>query len=140
MRRGVAPDPVDGSWPGEIERSHTVEVVGGRVVVVVGSIVVVVGAMVVEVVEEELVVPEVVGGRVVVVAGSHTVVGGLALVVGSTSVEAGGLPGEVVVGRRVVVGAAGRTGWKGWWWAGLGRTGRRGREVTHSLARRRWPA
>jgi hypothetical protein len=50
---------------------------------------------------------------VVVVAGSHTVVGGLELVVGSTPVEAGGLPGEVVVGRRVVVGWAGRTGWEG---------------------------
>jgi hypothetical protein len=117
-------------------------VVGGSVVplVVGGSVVpLVVGGSVVLVVEE-VVVPEVGGGRVVVVAGSHTVVGGLELMVGSTSVEVGGLPGDVVVGRRVVVGWAGRTGWESWWWAGLGRTGRRGREVTHSFARRRWPA
>jgi hypothetical protein len=84
------------------------EVVGGRVVVVVD------GPMVVEVV---VAVPEVVGGRVVVVAGSHTVVRGLELVVGWTSMVPGGLPGRVVVGRRVVVGCAGRKGWAGWWGA-----------------------
>jgi hypothetical protein len=39
-RRGVAPDPVDGSWPGEVEGAHTVEVVGERVVVVAPPVVV----------------------------------------------------------------------------------------------------
>jgi hypothetical protein len=130
--------PVEAVVPSVV--GTTVVGVVGSVVVEVVVVVVEVVEVVVEVVEEELVGPEVAGGRVVVVAGSHTVVGGLELVVGSTPVEAGGLPGEVVVGRRVVVGWAGRTGWEGWWWAGLGRTGRRSREVTHSLARRRWPA
>jgi hypothetical protein len=190
----VAPDPVDGSRPGEVEGSHTVEVVGVRGVVVVDPVVVgtpmrelvvevrsagsglslgswpeapevvvgapveavapsvvgttvvvvdgwmvvvvvvldgpvvvvavseVVGGRVVVVVDGPMVVevvvavPEVVGGRVVVVAGSHTV-GGLELVVGWTSMVPGGLPGRVVVGRRVVVGCAGRKGWAGWWGA-----------------------
>ena len=36
----MAPDPVDGSRPGEVEGSHTVEVVGVRGVVVVDPVVV----------------------------------------------------------------------------------------------------
>ena len=47
-RRGLAPDPVDGSWPGEVEGAHTVEVVGERVVVVDPPVVVVVVVVSVE--------------------------------------------------------------------------------------------